>query len=214
MFDRFDSQWNKIDQSQYEPGVRNDYILNHLQDVSEDIVIFCLAELQKHIVRDDYKELLELTLIFLGIDYFPRNVRFRTPGARHYARWMSKALYALKIFMFLKVFSVSPRDKTALAHFCLFVVRFYVEAWTQCTNAMKAPQQDLIFLKKIHAFAEVDKQSLAHIYGTWEMKQSHWHFLMILFQLKKNVKCVKRFGINRQKTNPPMSSNLIFHILY
>lgn len=79
MFDRFESQWNNIDQSQYEPGIRNEYIWNNLQEDSEDIIEFCQAELKKNIVRDDYKELLELTVIFLGVDYFPRNVHFRSP---------------------------------------------------------------------------------------------------------------------------------------
>lgn len=158
IFDRFDSQWNNIDQSQYESGIQNDYIRRNLQDVNADIIQFCQVELKKNIIRDDYRELLELTLIFLGFNFFSGNVHFRTPGARHHARWMSKALYALKIFMFLKVFSVSPRDKIALTHFCLFVVRFYVKAWTRCPIAVEAPQQDLNFLKSIHAYAETDQE--------------------------------------------------------
>lgn len=129
IFDRFESVWNNIDQTQYEPGIRNVFIRNNLQGVSDDIITFCRTELQKKIVRDDYKELLELTLIFLGVDFFTGNVHFRPPGARHHARWMSKALHALKMFMFLNIFPVSKRDQIALSRFSLFVVRFYVRAW-------------------------------------------------------------------------------------
>lgn len=108
---QFESQWKNIDQSQYEPGIRNDFIRNNLQDISKDLIKFCQIELGKEIVRDDYRELLELTLIFLGFDFFKGNVNFRKPGARHHARWMSKALYALKIFMFLKIFKISEQEE-------------------------------------------------------------------------------------------------------
>lgn len=63
--------------------------------------------------------------------------------------WMSKVLYAMKTFMFLKVFPISQRDISALTYFCssfcLFIVRFYVKAWRRCS--VEAPQNDLIFMK-------------------------------------------------------------------
>lgn len=65
--------------------------------------------------------------------------------------------------MFSKVFPISQRDMTALTSFCLFVVRFYVKAWTRCTHAAEAPQQDLNFLKDIHKYTEIDPQISAVI---------------------------------------------------
>lgn len=48
---------------------------------------------------DDYRDLLELTRIFLSS--IPKNgVSFRMPGAVYYDRWMSKAIYAFYIYMF------------------------------------------------------------------------------------------------------------------
>lgn len=105
LFTRFKDNWKHIDQSKYEPGIRNDFVKQNLNDISDSIIEFCHNELKNNFSRDDYKELLELTLIFLGEDSGP--VSFRPPGAMHHARWMSKALYALKIFLFSKVFAVS-----------------------------------------------------------------------------------------------------------
>lgn len=72
IFDRFEIQWKSIDQSKYEPGIRNDFIKSNLEDISDDIMKFCHDELQKNIIRDDYKEILELTLIFHGKCSFSR----------------------------------------------------------------------------------------------------------------------------------------------
>lgn len=155
-FARFQKEWSTIDQTKYEAGIKNDFVRTALEDVSEDIIEFCEKELENHFVRDDYKELLELTLIFLGVKPPSGKVHFRPPGAMHHARWMSKALYALKIFMFLKFFQLSKVDIDALTYFCSFVVRFYVKAWTRCTRAVEAPQNDLNFMKGIHAYAAID----------------------------------------------------------
>jgi hypothetical protein len=63
--------------------------------------------------RDDYKEFLELSILFLGGDipgYF-----FKQPGAMHHARWMSKVIYSLKMWMFRKQFDhLMTQDKDCL----------------------------------------------------------------------------------------------------
>ena len=43
-------------------------------------------------LRGEYKEFLELVIIFLG-DVPARAVRFMKPGAIHHARWMSEKSY-------------------------------------------------------------------------------------------------------------------------
>lgn len=156
-FENFRIQWNSIDQSKYTPGIQNPHVRHVLNDVIDDIIQFCQRELEKDFSRGDYRELLELTLIFLGDDYFPRGVRFCAPGANHHARWISKALYALKMFMFMDQYDIEQNYKIPLRDFCVFVIRFYVRAWTRCTNALEAPQQDLNFLKEIHAYSNTDR---------------------------------------------------------
>lgn len=74
----------------------------------------------------------------------------------HHARWLSKATYSLKIFMFSSVFTLTKREKNSLRNVCIFVVKFYVEAWFGCTNALGAPKQDLDFLKSIRKYSKTD----------------------------------------------------------
>lgn len=157
-FERFCKEWKNMDVTKYEPGIKNDFVKKNLADVTEDIINFCEKEIEKDILRDDYRELLELTLIFFGVKPISGKLKFHPPGAMHHARWMAKAIYALKIFMFLKFFQLSQQDMVSLTFFCLFVVRFYVKAWTRCTHAVEAPKQDLNFLKQIQTYATVDPQ--------------------------------------------------------
>ena len=39
------------------------------------------------------------------------NVKFRAPGAVHQARWMAKAIYCLKIYMFQEQFPLTAAEK-------------------------------------------------------------------------------------------------------
>ena len=46
-------------------------------------------------LHDHYRELQELTMIFLGAT--PRSIRFMQPGALHRARWTARVIYAQAI---------------------------------------------------------------------------------------------------------------------
>ena len=73
--------------------------------------------------RDDYKELLELCQIFLGT-MDTKKVKFDKPGAFHHARWMSKANYSLKIYIFRDIFELDDETRKSLLDICLFMCRF------------------------------------------------------------------------------------------
>jgi hypothetical protein len=49
--------------------------------------------------RDDYKELIELSLIFLG-EKTPAEFIFQKPCAIHKACWITVAVYGLKMYLF------------------------------------------------------------------------------------------------------------------
>lgn len=155
-FDRFKKEWNNIDQRNFEPGVGDPFIENAVRDVSNDVIQFCKSELKKNFARADYKELLELTLIFLGEDR--GIIHFCKPGSTSTVRWMSKALYVLKMQMFMHEFDeYSASDKRAIRDLSIFVVRLYTKAFTQCTDPLGAPKNDLNFLKAIQNYATIDQ---------------------------------------------------------
>ena len=53
----------------------------------------------RNVLRDDYKELVELIIIFLG-GVPAGGIWFRAPGPMHQVRWMSKVIYSFKVWMF------------------------------------------------------------------------------------------------------------------
>jgi hypothetical protein len=104
----------------------------------------------EHSPRDDYRELLELVVAFLGgVPHGRTPVQFMAPGPVHRALWMARAIYAFKIWMFWDQFQVTvsqrppssrtqPRAEllcTGLLTVCLFVAEKYCFAWFAATNA-------------------------------------------------------------------------------
>ncbi|GBM56782.1 hypothetical protein AVEN_67629-1 [Araneus ventricosus] len=60
----------------------------------ENLLDFYLVELKNVMVRDDYRELIELSVVFLGGDA-EQKFKIRLPGPMHQARWMARAIYSL-----------------------------------------------------------------------------------------------------------------------
>lgn len=86
--------------------------------------------------------------VFLG-GVQPHGIKFRAPGADHHARWMSKAIYCLKIYIFQEQFTLKARENNGLREICIFLVMFYVRAWFTAPSAIKAPYQDLTFIQRL-----------------------------------------------------------------
>lgn len=155
MFKKFRDNWKNIDPSAIE--INTDFIKQYFSDtIVQGLLEFYNQELQKSIVRDDYRELIELSIVFLGGD-IEKKIKIRPPGAMHQARWMARAIYTLKIHLLQSQFKLSVKDKRALQDICLFIAILYVKAWLQCSMAVKAPNQDLCFLKSLKEYETVDK---------------------------------------------------------
>ena len=70
-------------------------------------------------VRNDYQELLELTMTVLGHPL--TTIHWRSPGTVHHARWM--AMYAIKIYLFRDqhdVFNLTKNEERQLHRFVQF----------------------------------------------------------------------------------------------
>jgi len=68
----------------------------HRGTLRHEIIVFCEQQLQNQQPQDDYQEVLELVLIFLGRKEL-QGVTLRASGPMHQARRMAKAIYSLKI---------------------------------------------------------------------------------------------------------------------
>ena len=99
LFHHFKEYWPRVDQTSFHTAMDDKEMRSRVAEWREEVIMFATDQLHQHQPRDDYKELLELTIIFLG-GQPPKGVRFRYPGAIHCARWMSRAIYTLKTVIF------------------------------------------------------------------------------------------------------------------
>lgn len=111
--------------------------------------------MQKFLPRNDYREFLELSSIFLGAT--PKdNYTFKCPGTMSHARWMSKAIYCLKIFIFRTEFKMMVRELNNLRHVCIFIVTIYIKAWFTSPSAILAPNNDLTLMQQLTLYKKIN----------------------------------------------------------
>ncbi|KAK7865492.1 hypothetical protein R5R35_014608 [Gryllus longicercus] len=153
LFKRFCNAWPNIDKTKFKSGLEDKDIHQTLAGKVPEIKSFLQETLKKSFIRDDYKEMLELCDVFLGSNSV---VKFRKPGAYHHARWMAKAIYTLKIYLFRDEFRLKPNEKNGLFDVCLFVVFMYAKPWITAPLAVKAPKTDLEFVKNLLEYENID----------------------------------------------------------
>ncbi|KAK0041420.1 hypothetical protein Bpfe_029139 [Biomphalaria pfeifferi] len=147
IFKRFRDFWQDINQNNFDTA--SDEVA--ITSFKERVIRFAETTLAISQPRDDYEELLELTIIFLGGSP-PKGIRFKAPGALHHARWMAKIIYGLKIWIFKSQFKLKASEEKALVTFYLFVVEVYVEAWFQAPFSVYAPANDLHLLGQLTSY--------------------------------------------------------------
>lgn len=97
-------------------------------------------------------------MIYIFLDGTQTNpITIKAPGATHHARWMSKAIYCLKMYIFQKQFNVgSKKELLGLGDVCVFISIIYVKAWFKAPCPISAPAQDLEFLKKLINYKNIN----------------------------------------------------------
>ncbi len=156
LFQRFRDCWCSIDKSTYESGMGVDFIASALNPVRDELINFIQKQLAIFHPRDDYRELLQLSLLFLGANCSP-DVNVLAPGAFHRARWMAKLIYSLKVFLFRGQFKTTARELSSLGHFNNFVLKVYLYSWFTCQCATSAPQHDLQLLQRLESYKETNE---------------------------------------------------------
>lgn len=148
LFKRFKIFWKNVDTTHFRIYSTFKKSYKYLKDVENEISLFCRQRLNDNFLRDDYREFIELILIFLGGSP-PRGIKFRQPGAYHLARWMAKAMYCIKIVLFSDQFKITTREQNSLDDLCCFIVKCYIQEWITAPNPIAAPINDLLYLKKL-----------------------------------------------------------------
>lgn len=73
-----------------------------------------------------------------------------------HARWMAKAIYSLKIFIFRGEFKLTVPETNSLRQICIFIATNYVKAWFTAPSAILAPNHDLNFMKKLIQYDKIN----------------------------------------------------------
>ena len=154
LFERFSQAWNHIDRSNPESCV-NDQTVASILGPTGTLIQFFQHQLQEFHPRDDYKELLQLALIFLGDN--STDIHINAPGAYHRARWMAKLICSLKIYLFRSQFRLTKAELTGLQQFNGFTVKLYLKAWYTSMSSTAAPRNDLQLLKDLLAYSVINK---------------------------------------------------------
>lgn len=155
LFKKFQQKWSQIKSKNIKPGIEDKYVAMKLNDVTEDIIKYCNAKIAENQPREDYLELLNLSIFFLGgKSYYDESIR--APGAFHHARWMAKSIYCLKIFLYRENFCLTADEKIGVRDICIFLVRVYIKFWFSATNAIEAPRLDLECLKSLYEYRNIN----------------------------------------------------------
>ena len=157
IFKRFKEHWKFIDSTKCVPGIDDPLVKEALVSKEDTLKTNMKAVLQRGTVRADYKEVLELGLLFLG-DIPSEKYTIRRPGAMHHARWMSKVLYGLKIFLFREQFQLTEDEYESLRKFVIFTIKVYLGAWFRAGKPISAPRRDLEFLKTLSLYKDDDEK--------------------------------------------------------
>ena len=136
LFVRFKKEWDTLDQSAFKSGLADPLICKLIENEIPDIHQFIKNQLTLNHERQDYLELLELSLVFIGV--IPENFKFHAPGAMHQARWMAKAIYSIKIFLLRSTFKLMSSEENSIAMVCVFIVKIYIQVWFTATSAINS----------------------------------------------------------------------------
>lgn len=166
LFKQFRKDWSSIDQSRASPAPAD--VLREFSNLSEEKAFIVNALQTGSFPRSDYRELLQLCAVFLGA-VSPSDVTFKAPGALHNARWMAKAIYCLKMYIFRDQLSLASKED-GVRQVGLFVACCYTRFWHEAPLAVRAPLNDLSFIRALSTFPN-SKVATA---GVKAMKRHLW----------------------------------------
>ena len=156
LFKRLEKAWHQLE-IDYEDLRLFDYssVPEWLAEEAEEVMRWGEEMLAKGTwPRADYQEFLQLVVVALGgrVEGF----RFRLPGADHHARWMSKGIYFLKIWLLSKIFVLSEEEEASLRRIVTFTLILYAKAWLLAPLSASAARNDLTFQMKVLRYREVE----------------------------------------------------------
>jgi len=156
IFKRFKSAWDGVERDNYRVlDIKTE--AGEFAETTKTFLTSTATTLPQ--IRDDYQELIELTMVVLGIA--PAKIHWRAPGPIHHARWMAKLLYAIKIYLFRDqrdAFNLTKKEESQLESFVHFGALLYTKIWIEAPLAAEALGQDLALWFDLGKYEAVDPE--------------------------------------------------------
>ena len=158
LFKTLKTSWNSLDLDSFVlPEIPSSY-----QKEKDKLLSFINSLLSpeevKKLPRCDYKELLELSKVTLGESIERKKgylYKLQRPGADHHARWMSKAIYILKMSLLRHQLDLHWQTKKKVEKMSLFVIFVYLKSWFGAPSLTAAATEDLELYSRLHKFRTV-----------------------------------------------------------
>lgn len=150
--------WENLNLEQFLPYVpENVNEARMLADFQADATNTLISQAEKRQTRDDYAELTDLALKFLGKSDITKK-SFMVPGTISNARWMAKGQYVLKAFLLRHQLTIEEDSLDKLRRFALFISLIYAKYWNYCTSIFDAPVNDLHMLQELEKYRIIDEE--------------------------------------------------------
>ena len=162
MFKSFRQNWGELkDRIEYKNISGFDWKKSGksiLEKEAKDSLEFCRKSLTNDTFpREDYKELVQLTAVWLGGLSEVPGFKFQWPGAFHSARFMAKSLYILKMDMLSNQLDfLTKEQKENIRQLARFVGIFFSRWFLKCSVAPIAPYQSLLSFSQMINFSQFD----------------------------------------------------------
>ncbi|KZS10538.1 Cc8K15.2-like protein [Daphnia magna] len=161
LFQRLKEDFDNVDKDEEQlklwhwPENQDDFLFKQALEVK----IWVTKCIEKNTFpREDYRELCELILFYLA-GSIPRGFFIRRPGADHHARFMSKAIYILKIYLLSGSFEMTPTELKQVERMAVYIGLFYGNYFLQSALTAAAAANDLHFFYLMKQFSVIDPEA-------------------------------------------------------
>ena len=124
-----------------------------IQELKKDALEFGAKILPENLqTRDDYQELIELSIIFFG--------RSAKTCFSFYGFWsMSPSQVDDKVYyLFRSQFKLASQKEKALTEMKLLILTLNMTTWIQSTESTSAPVNDLNLLKQLNRYTSINNE--------------------------------------------------------
>lgn len=165
IFHALKEMWSDIKERgfQYSPCDEIEFDSPNLQDLYINAKETLIGHAKSTNIRDDYAELTDLCLKFLGVR---TQKSFMVPGSDSRARWLSKAIYGIKMYLFRENLNLEPSFERNLLHFAIFVSVIYCKYWNRSTNVFDAPVNDLSLIADLQKYSDENENIANSVLNT------------------------------------------------